>query len=294
MDISALFCKVAAALIEGSTMLSQVLHYATCAVVAKRRDLPSWVPDWTVQESFSPWPWSFTVWDELGEYDASKAQVSPDHRRLTIVAAPLGIVGTLSEPLPSITADTGDKLWLESLSERFRSWLAVCEQDGIHDANKRLYELFSAVLCPFRPGREIPTKLWFCRNAAPVEPYSMPQSVKNQNSSLDSTDILRLKSSMPSGRLFVTAGNTMCVCKDAQQGDVVAFLPMDNGELLTDDGYIGFSRLWSEAWILRHAGAPKCYRVIGPAIVAEGFQPSNDCQRLGVLLLGDSETIHLV
>jgi hypothetical protein len=115
-----------------------------------------------------------------------KARVSPDHRRLTIAAAPLGIVGTLSEPLPSITANTADTLWLESLAERFRSWLAVCEQDGIHDANKHLYDLFNLVMFPLKPGREMPTKLWFSQNTALVEPYSTPQGIQKQNASLDS------------------------------------------------------------------------------------------------------------
>jgi hypothetical protein len=140
MDISALFCKAAAALIGGSATLSEILHYAICAVVAKEQDLPSWVPDWTVQESFSPWRWSSAMWDVLPGHENNqyprppKTRVFPDHRRFTIVAAPLAIVGTLSEPPPpSITADTAT-LWLESLAERFRSWLAVCEQDGIHDA----------------------------------------------------------------------------------------------------------------------------------------------------------------
>jgi hypothetical protein len=289
VDISALFCEAAAALIKWYAVPSQVLHYATCAVAAKRKDLPSWVPDWTVQESVSPWPWDLTTWDYIYTGDAlskyhrrPSAGVSPDHRRLTIVAVPLGFVGTLSEPLPSISADTDDKLWLESLSKRFRSWLAVCEQAGMHGANMRLYELFSGLLrYPQRLGREKLTKLWFCQNVAPLELDPTPYSTSSQNASLDFLEILTLKSRTPSGRLFVTAGNTMCVCKDAQQGDVVFFLPMTGG---TD---------WSEPWILRHAEKPGCYRVIGPAIVSRGLQPDNrKCP--DVLPLGDPETIDLV
>lgn len=142
------------------------------------------------------------------------------------MAAPLVIVGILNEPLPSITADTADTLWLESLAERFRSWLAVCEQGGIHDAKKHLYDLFNLVMFPLKPGREMPTKLRFSQNVALVEPFSTPQGIQNQNASLDSWEILRLKSKMPGARLFVTAENTMCVCKDAQQVDVVVWLPM--------------------------------------------------------------------
>jgi hypothetical protein len=109
--------------------------------------------------------------DALSKYNTSPgARVSPDHRRLTIVVVPSGIVGTLSEPLPSISADTDDQLWLESLSERFRSWLVVCEQDRIDDANMRLYELFSGFMRYHRGlGREELTKLWFCQNVAPLE-----------------------------------------------------------------------------------------------------------------------------
>jgi hypothetical protein len=73
----------------------------------------------------------------------------------------------------------------------------------------------------------------------------------------------------------------MCVCKDAQQGDVVVFLPMTEGSG------------WSEPWILRHAEEPGCYRVIGPAIVSGGLQPDNRL-RPDVLPLGDHETIDLI
>jgi hypothetical protein len=41
MDISVIFCEAAAALIKWYAVPSQVLHYATCAVAAKRKDLPS-------------------------------------------------------------------------------------------------------------------------------------------------------------------------------------------------------------------------------------------------------------
>jgi hypothetical protein len=288
MDISALFCEAAAALIESSAMLSQVLHYATFEATTKKQYLPSGVPDWTVQRDSPSWPWAPIFWGVVGKDGQPKARVSPDHRRLTIVAAPLGTVSTLSEPLPSITIDIGNELWLESLSGRFRSWLVVCAQDGIHDANERLYELLTAVLRPWmssssRPRREIPTisrKLWFCQNVAPIEPYLKTRRAKNV--SLCSRDILRLKSKLSSGRLFITAGNTVCLCKDAALGDVVALLPMCNGELSTP---------WSEAWILRHAGEPRCYRVIGPAIVAGA---NEDRQRLDVLPLGDPETTFLV
>jgi hypothetical protein len=64
-------------------------------------------------------------------------------------------------------------------------------------------------------------------------------------------DILRLKSKIPGVRFFVTAGNTMCVCKDAQQGDVVVLLSMRHGRSSA-------SVPWSEAWILWHAGTSGC------------------------------------
>ena len=142
---------------------------------------------------------------------------------------------------------------------------------------------------PLKPGREMPTKLRFSHNVALVEPFSTPQGIQNQNASLDSWEILRLKSKMPGAKFFVTAGNTMCVCKDAQQVDVVVWLPMRHSRSSA-------SVPWSEAWILRHAGTSGCYRVIGPAIVAGSLQPGNHYrQRLDNLQhLCDPETVDLV